>query len=112
MNEIFIAMLDSIAQALPLIAAALVPPALAFINKWAGDTVPKHLYPILLPIAGAIVAGLSKAAGLDLGDFNPSTASLSMWETVVAGALVGHASIGVHQIKKQLYKGPDTGPDT
>lgn len=104
MDQLFPSLIGALLSALPLIAAAIVPPTLAYINAKVGEYVPRQFYPILLPIAGALVAGISKALGLDIGDFNPDTADLSMWETVVAGILVGSASVGLHQIPKQMGK--------
>lgn len=106
MNAI-VPVLDALLSALPLIVAAVVPPALAYFNSKVGAIVPKHLYPVLLPVAGALLAGAAKAAGFDVGDFNSETADLDMWQTMVAGALSGHAAIGIHQIKKQLDKSHD-----
>lgn len=104
MDAIVVPVLDALLSALPLIIAAVVPPALAYFNSKVGTIVPKHLYPILLPVLGALLAGAAKAAGFDVGDFNSETADLDMWQTVVAGALSGHAAIGIHQIKKQIEK--------
>ena len=106
MDQLMSNLIGALISALPLIAAAIVPPTLAYINSKIGEYVPKQFYPILLPLAGALVAGTAKAIGFDIGEFNPSTADLSMWETVVAGILVGSASVGLHQIAKQMGKSP------
>lgn len=98
----FMPILDALQSALPLIIAALVPILIAKFNQHFGTLLPKQYYPIVLPIAGAVVAGTAKAVGFDVGDFNPETASLNMWQTIIAGALTGHAMVGMHQIKRQF----------
>ena len=95
---------NSIASALPLIIAAIVPALVAAFNKFFGERIDKRYYPILLPILGGVLAGLAKAAGFDIGDFNPETADLTTWQTIITGTLAGSASVGLHQIKKQVGK--------
>lgn len=104
MDQLISNLIGALISALPLIAAAIVPPTIAFINKKVGEYVPRKFYPILLPIAGALVAGTAKALGFDIGEFDASTADLTMWQTVVTGLLVGSASVGLHQIPKQMAK--------
>jgi hypothetical protein len=106
MNELILQLLDALSSALPLIAAAIVPPVLAWFNANVGELIPKWLYPILLPIAGALVATAAKFAGFDFGDFNPETADLTTWQTIIIGAMAGSASVGIHQIKRQFEKRP------
>lgn len=96
------ALIDQVLAALPLIAAAAVPMLIATVKDQLTEFVPARYFPVLLPVLGALVAGVAKAVGFDIGDFNPETADLSAWETIVAGALVGSASIGIHQIRAQL----------
>ena len=102
--EILDAILEQLLSALPLIAAVLATLIIDCVRNRAGDVVPRAFYPILLPLAGAVVAGLAKGVGADIGDFNPSTADFSTWETVVAGALAGSATVGLKEARKSLDK--------
>lgn len=96
-------MMESIFQAIPLIAAAVAPLLVSFIRKRV-EIVPDKYVPILLPVVGAAVGILASLAGYDLGNFNAVTADPAMWNSVVTGILSGLASNGVHQIGKQLKK--------
>lgn len=110
MLEIFV---EQLAAALPLIAAAVVPIGVAAVRKFARDRIPSYLWPVLLPLAGATVASLARLGGFDLGDFNPSTADFDAWETAIAGALTGSASVGLHQLvaqAKRMRAGDDPPP--
>ena len=107
MSEALLPLFDAIASAAPLVIAGLVSGALAAVHRWFGEVVPKRFYPILLPTAGAFLAAIAKMAGVDVGDFNPETADLTMWQTVAAGAASGWIAIGMHQVRKQWVKGPD-----
>lgn len=104
MTELLAMLLERLIEALPLIAAAVVPVIVAAIRRAVRDRIPDYAWPVLLPIAGAVVATLARLGGADIGDFNPSTAGLSAWETAVAGALTGAASVGMHQLVRQLRK--------
>lgn len=98
--------MESILEALPLIIAALVPPLLAWVRRKV-EIVPDQYIPILLPVAGAVVAIGAEFAGFNLGSFDAATADLSAWQTVVTGILSGLAANGVHQIGKQVRKSQD-----
>lgn len=99
-------MLDQLLSALPLIIAAIVPPLVMGFRNFIAPLVPGRLIPMLLPVAGGLVAGLANLAGVDLGDFNPETADLNAWQQVVTGVLVGLAAIGVHQVGVQAKRDP------
>lgn len=103
-TEILDAVLAQLLSALPLVAAVVATLAIDFVKTHFGEVVPRTLYPILLPLAGAVVAGIAKGVGADIGDFNPATADLSMWETVVAGALTGSATVGLKEARKAVSK--------
>lgn len=104
MLEILDAVLAQLLAALPLVAAVLATLLIDAVRNRLGDVVPRTLYPIMLPLAGAVVAGIAKGVGADIGDFNPSTADLSMWETVIAGALTGSATVGLKEARKAVGK--------
>lgn len=98
--------MESIIEAIPLLIAALVPPLLAWVRRRV-EIVPDRYIPILLPVAGALVAIGAEFAGFNLGSFDAATADLSAWQTVVTGILSGLAANGVHQIAKQRAKAQD-----
>lgn len=102
--EILDAILTQLLSALPIVAAVTATLVIDFVRNRVGDVVPRAMYPILLPLAGAVVAGVAKGVGADIGDFNPSTVDLSMWETVVAGALTGSATVGLKEARKSLTR--------
>lgn len=102
MTEALATLAEQLIAALPLIAAAAVPMAVAWIRRVSHDRIPPEFWPILLPLAGAFVATIARLAGVDIAEFNPSTASFSAWETAIAGALTGAAAVGLHQVVRQM----------
>lgn len=102
LNAIIDQVIDQLIAALPLVAAVAATLAIDFVRTYLGDVIPRVLWPILLPIAGALVAGVAKAFGADIGDFNPNTIDFSMWETIVAGALTGAATVGLKEARKSI----------
>src|SRR5690606_33499137 len=96
--------LEQLVSALPIIAAAAASYIVTAVNRYVGEIVPKFLYPVLLPIAGAVVAGTAKAVGVDIGGVNPSTADFSMWEAIIAGALTGGGAVWVYELRKSFAR--------
>jgi len=89
-------------ETLPLILAVLVPPLVAVVRKFAGDSIPSKFIPIILPVAGGVVAGLASFLGVDIAGFVAGDAST--WGSAITGILIGAAAVGVHQISKQKDK--------
>lgn len=76
---------------------AVIPVFVAFFRKISKDIVnPKYL-PILLPLFGAIIAGVNNIAGTSFSPTDFSTEALS-------GAFVAWSSIGMHQTFRKLKK--------
>lgn len=98
--------MEQLIAAIPLIAAAIASFAIAMFREHIWPVLPDYLIPIVLPIAGGIIAGLAKALGFDIGDFNAETADLTTWQTVIAGVLSGLAMTGLHQAQKQVRERP------
>lgn len=96
------AILEQLLSALPLVAAVVATLLIDFVRSRLGEVVPRVLWPILLPIVGAVIAGVARGVGYDIGEFNPSTSDLSMWETVLAGALTGSATVGLKEARKSI----------
>lgn len=94
-------MLEAIMEALPLILAALVPPAVAQLRSWFSAKVPDEYIPVLLPLAGGILASLGNLVGVSV---DVTSGGPTMWSDAVMGILMGAAAVGVHQIKKQRDK--------
>lgn len=91
-------------EALPLILAAIVPPLFAAVRKFLGEVIPATWIPVLLPVAGGVVAGIAHALGVDAAALQTTSFDPTIWQTVVEGILVGSASVGIHQIKRQRDK--------
>ena len=87
---------------LPMFAAAATSALIAFARNQVNALMPPWTIPIVLPIAGGVVAGLAQAVGFDIGDFNPQTASLDGWQTVIAGTMTGGFAVALHQIVTQF----------
>lgn len=81
-----------------------MPPLVAAVRSNVLAAVPSKFIPVLLPVAGGVVAGLAAVLGVDLGGTDLATAPTSVWESSIMGILIGAASVGVHQIKKQQEK--------
>lgn len=96
--------MNEFVAALPLIIAALVPPALAWFRAHVAALVPSRFIPLLLPIVGGLVSGIAYLVGFDVGDFDPTLADTTAWEAVIIGILTGLSSNGIHQIGRQLRK--------
>ena len=64
--------------------------------------VPSKYIPILLPVAGGVVAGAAAFFGVEVGDLGAG--GVGVWESAITGILIGAAAVGVHQIKKQQDK--------
>lgn len=105
-GETLAAFLEPFIEATPLLAAFVAAAVISSARRFVTETleIKPKFFPVLLTLAGAFVAGLAQALGLDIGDFNPQTATLSRWQTVVAGAMTGLATTGLHQAQKQLRK--------
>ena len=101
--------MEAIVETLPLILAAIVPPLFAAVKKYLGEAIPEAWIPVLLPIGGGIVAGLAHLVGVDATLLAEVSRDPAVWETVVQGVLVGSASVGVHQIKRQRDKAKTEG---
>jgi membrane associated rhomboid family serine protease len=97
-------LLDALSSAAPLIAAGLASMAIAFTREHVARLVKPKYLPILLPIAGGVVASVAQLVGFDVGDFNAETANLDAWQTAIAGVMTGGFMVGLHQIPKQLRK--------
>lgn len=97
-------MYEALVGLIPLVAAALTPPLVAACRQYVTDAVPPRWFPVLLPITGGFVAGVAHLVGVDAAVLQQTSAEVSAWETVVQGILVGSASVGVHQIKRQQQK--------
>lgn len=102
--ELIDPILEQLIAALPIIAAAAASYLVTAVNRYVGEIVPKVLYPVLLPVAGAVVAGSAKAFGVDIGGFNPSTADFSAWETIIAGALTGGGAVWIYELRKSFSR--------
>lgn len=87
---------------LPMWAAALTAVAIAYTRAQVNRLVPSWAFPILIPLAGGLVSVGAQAVGYDLGDFNPQTAGLTMWQTAIAGTVTGGFSITLHQAVTQI----------
>lgn len=92
------AILDALLQAVPLIAAAVVPLIIGFFKDNVLAKIPPTALPLILPILGGLFTSLAKLVGFDIGDVNPATADIGWWGTAVMGVIVGSASIGIHQL--------------
>jgi len=79
-----------------------VPPLVAAVRKFTGEAIPAKYIPIILPVAGGLVAGLAAAVGVNIPGFEAGDAST--WSSAVTGILIGAAAVGAHQIKKQKDK--------
>lgn len=99
-------LLDALASAAPIIAAGIASALLSAVREHAEKWIKPKFYPVLLPIAGGLVASLGNLVGVDLGDFNAQTADFTLWQSAVAGVMTGGFMVGLNQIPKQAKK-PD-----
>ena len=96
--------MDQLIATIPLIAAIVVPPVVALLRQWIVKIIPTKWFPVLLPMAGGIVAGAAHIFGVDAGDLQADPSSVAAWEAVITGMVTGSAAVGVHQIAKQRKK--------
>ncbi len=98
--------MEQLISAIPLIAAAVVPPLVAMFRAYIAKVVSDHWIPVLLPIGGGVVAALAHLAGVDATLLKDAPIDPTAWQTVITGIVSGFAAIGVHQIKRQVDKAP------
>jgi hypothetical protein len=97
-------LIDALVPLAPVIAAAIASVGLSLAREHIAPVIAPKWYPVLLPIAGGLVASAARFFGVDIGDLNPETADLDAWQTAVAGVMTGGLMVGLHQIPKQLSK--------
>lgn len=77
------------------IMPVILPPLVAWVRKFIEDHIPAPLIPVMLALGGAAVTSLSAMLGVappqDL-----TTLGAEAWD----GALLGLATVGVHQLYK------------
>lgn len=92
------AILNLLIEGVPLIAAAIVPIIVAGIRK-VTDKIPANLIPVILPVAGGLMASIGTLVGAEV---SPDVFSDdNLLSAAINGILVGSAAVGFHQIKKQ-----------
>ncbi len=91
-------LLNMIVMALPLI----VPPAVSFIREHVDRLVPDRWVPVLLASAGGGLGATASVIGVD-APADLASASEAAW----IGVVIGLASVGVHQVFRQLKKKDD-----
>ncbi len=96
--------MEQLISAIPLIAAAVVPPLIALFRAYVSQVVPDRLIPVLLPIGGGVVAALAHLAGVDATLLKDTPTDPTAWGTVITGIVSGFAAIGIHQVKRQAEK--------
>lgn len=96
--------MEPLIAALPLIAAAIVPPIVAVLREQIVKLVPSRWFPVLLPIGGGILAGIANLLGVDAAILQTTATDVSAWNTVITGIVSGSAAVGIHQVGKQLKK--------
>ncbi len=88
-------LLNLLIGALPLI----VPPVVALVREHVTRIVPDRWVPVLLATAGGGVGATASLAGVD-APADLAAAGEAAW----VGVVIGLASVGVHQVWRQLGK--------
>ena len=71
----------------------ILPPLIAWVRKFVVDHVPASMIPLMLTIGGAAVSTLASILGVD-----PPQDLASLGADAWNGALLGLATVGVHQL--------------
>lgn len=97
-------LIDALISVTPVVAAALATLVVSYFRDSVSQWIRPKFYPVLLPIAGGVVASVAQLVGVDIGDLNAATADFNAWQTAIAGVMTGGFMVGLHQIPKQLKK--------
>lgn len=97
-------MLKPLLDALPLILAVVIPPVIAYLRGNVLSKIPGKYLPILLPVAGGVLAVIAAKFGVDGSVLTGGNVTADDWQTVIVAVLTGMASVGAHQAVKQLKK--------
>jgi hypothetical protein len=96
-------LIDQMLALIPAVLALIVPPVVVALRTTVMAAVPARWLPVIVPILSGAVSGLAALLGLDLGITTGDLehAAGPVWESTIAGLVIGAAGVGVHQIKRQ-----------
>lgn len=101
-------MLDPIIEILPALLALVVPAIVGAFRTWITDNIPKNLWPVIIPVAGGFIAAIGTWLGIDTSALQETSTDPGVWSqtitSIINGALIGSAGVGVHQVYRQQQK--------
>lgn len=89
---------------LTVVLPVVVTAAVEFVRTKIAPLVPDKYVPAALAVLGGLVGAGGSAAGLEVPIVDLIEGPVSLWQSTALGVVTALASVGVHQIGKQLGK--------